>query len=155
MHLAAIITLHLAFQGLLPPSSGIGCLRAECSHSWPNPPGGASASQALAVRALIHPAIPPILSHHPSPWCLSCIHLENALPQLLGVEMPHTPGRLVLMCCRDGAGARLKQRPSCAPVSPVSTFLGMNHLHGSICPGGRQAQGQREEGRGTVGRIIG
>lgn len=42
---------------------------------------------ALAVRALIHPGIPPFLSH-PSPWPSSCIHLENASPQLLGVGMP-------------------------------------------------------------------
>lgn len=147
MHLAAIITLHLAFQGHLPPSSGIGCLRAECSHSWPNPPGGASASQPCqSIDSPSDPTHP--VSSLTLPLVLSSGERPSPAP---GSGDAPAPGRLVLLCRGDGAEAETKL---CSSVS-------CQHLPGGEAPPWEHlprweaGKGQREEGGARWGTHMG
>lgn len=130
MHLAAIIILHLAFQGHLPPSTDIGCLRAECTHSWPNPQGSASASSP-GCQSIDSPTDP---SHPVSPLTLALLMHSG------GESLSPAPGSGVWMPLprvgRCSGAAGLKQRPSHAPGSACQ------HLPGGAPAQVRQAQGQ-------------
>lgn len=80
---------------------------------------------ALAVRALIHPRIPPILSH-PSPGPSQAFIRRTPFPSSWSGAAP-------------GAGVLqgLKQRPSCAPVSACQHLPGAEPPPWKHLPGGR------------------